>query len=138
MSPAIRSVLRLRSVATIREDPNRIAEWPRPQVALSAWAAANRRITASSVGPAPPGAWPPCVLVLLGFRWPCTNELTDVTTRDRPAGETGCQERALPDDRRDVHGAAADAERREHPARADVPQGKQHPRQPDHRSRVVL
>src|SRR6266446_7543588 len=80
MSPAIRSVLRLRSVAAIREHPNRIAEWPRPQVALCAWTAANRRITASSVGPAPPGAWPPCVLVLLGFRCPCTNELTNGIT----------------------------------------------------------
>src|SRR5437773_12255638 len=39
-----------------------------------------RRITASSVGHVPLGTWPPCVLVLLGFRRPCTNELTDGTT----------------------------------------------------------
>jgi ribulose-phosphate 3-epimerase len=37
-------------------------------------------MTASSVGPVPTGTWPPCVLVLLGFRRPDTNELTDGTT----------------------------------------------------------
>src|SRR5262249_35872693 len=47
---------------------------------LCAWPAANRRMTASSVGPVPTGTWPPCVLVLLGFRLPCTNELTDATS----------------------------------------------------------
>src|SRR5215468_4743276 len=37
-------------------------------------------MTASSVGHVPTGTRPPCVLVLLGFRRPCTNELTDGTT----------------------------------------------------------
>src|SRR5262249_20733816 len=37
-------------------------------------------MTASSVGHVPSGTRPPCVLVLLGFRRPCTNERTDGTT----------------------------------------------------------
>src|SRR4051794_32920097 len=41
-------------------------------------------MTASSEARVPTGTRPPCVLVLLGFRRPCTNELTDGTTRHRP------------------------------------------------------
>src|SRR2546430_17693208 len=37
-------------------------------------------MTSSSVGHVPLGTRPPCVLVLLGFRRPFTNELTDGTT----------------------------------------------------------
>src|ERR1700682_213711 len=122
MSLAIRFVLRLRSVATIREDPNRIAEWPRPQVALSAWTAANRRITASSVGPAPPGAWPPCVHVLLGFRRPCTNELTNGTTSGR---ELADPEDADPQPNR--HHGPRDAGRVRRRRRAGLPDARRGP-----------
>src|SRR5438034_8635826 len=45
-------------------------------------------MTASSVGHVRSGTRPPCVLVLLGFRRPCTNELTDGTTNGpRPLTE---------------------------------------------------
>src|SRR3954464_6504176 len=40
-------------------------------------------MTASSEVRVPTGTRPPCVLVLLGFRRPFTNELTDGTTRKR-------------------------------------------------------
>ncbi len=43
---------------------------------------------------------------------------------DRPAGETGRQERALPHDRRDLDRAAAAPRRAEDPVDPDVPQGQ--------------
>src|SRR5256885_6789465 len=45
-------------------------------------------MTSSSVGHVPLGARPPCVLVLLGFRRPFTNELTDGTTRRKTDSES--------------------------------------------------
>src|SRR5437588_7061389 len=55
---------------------------------------------ASSVSHVPTGTRPPCVLGLLGFRRPCTNELTDGTTRDERAGVGPARLRGRPCARR--------------------------------------
>src|SRR5207249_7316722 len=58
------------------------ADWPRPQVQLCACPAANHRMPVSSVGHSAtrPMDRPPCVLGLLDFRRPFTNELPDGAT----------------------------------------------------------
>src|SRR5262245_41683982 len=113
-------------------------------------------MTTSSVGHVPTGTWPPCVLVLLGFRRPCTNELTDATTdgagdaRDvplRPERDRGDPARSPgrhlrhPRLRRQAPAAALRrpaAPRREHlalPARG-LPRALRHERRPRHALRA--
>jgi len=94
-----RSVLKVaRLVATVRS-------------CVCAWTAANRRMTASSVGHVPSGTRPPCVLVLLGFRRPYTTELTDGTTSDRAARRRRCCCIAGRARRARAHGRARDIRR---------------------------